>query len=444
MSINNEKSVVIYGMGFVGLTLGCVMANNGLKVTGVEPNPKILDSLKNGIPHFYETGLDALLKTLTDRNLIRFVRDNSTLDDIDVHIVAVMTPVDGAYNTDLAYISEASRSIAKKLKKGALVSYRSTIPVGTTNRVLIPILEESGLKAGEDFYVSFAPERTIEGKAIEELQKLPQIIGGFSSECVKQTSQLYKQITQSTVEVDTLEAAEMVKLMNNTYRDLVFSFANEVSNICEIYNINAFRLIDAANEGYPRNPIPKPSPGVGGICLSKDPHLYTNMANDSDYRPVLGKVSRSINEHGDLFVLNKLDKFAKAYGKRVEEMKIYIIGLAFKGMPETSDVRNSMSLKLIEKLPNKKNAYVKDFVVANHDIEALGCHCVNDVMDGFKEADAVLIMNNHFQNNRFNVLDALNLMKKGALFFDGWNMFQPKEIEKINGVRYATMGYMTK
>jgi len=438
-----NKIIGVYGLGFVGLTLSAVFANNDLIVTGIDSNQKVIESLKAGKPHFYEKGLESLLSFLNKKNPIRFV-SNPDEASIDVHIVSVGTPLSEAGKPELEHLTEVTRTISKKIKKNDLVIYRSTVPVGTTRTILIPILEENQLIAGQDFYVAFAPERTVEGNALQELSSLPQIIGGINHASVEMASKLFNKITATVVEVSSLEEAEIAKLINNTHRDLTFSFANEIAYICDHFNINAFKLIEAANEGYPRNPIAKPSPGVGGICLSKDPILYSNPYGKLNRPPVLGKISRQINSIGDEYVLEKINEYCKITSKDLKKLKIFLIGLAFKGMPETSDIRNSVALDLLKKLPNPKNIYIKDFVVPKEIISSLGHHPVDQVIDGFKDADIVLIMNNHYQNNRFDIFQALNSTKENALFFDGWNLFDPKEIEGFRNTVYATMGYISK
>ena len=248
------------------------------------------------------------------------------------------------------------------------------------------------------------------------------------------------------IEVESLEAAEMIKLMNNTFRDVVFSFANEAAYIADQFNLNAFSLIRAANEGYPRNEIPSPSPGVGGYCLTKDPFLYGQVVLDnarSPYQPKLGNVSRTINSHAPRYVFRKLQAYCDNTGKRIEEIKVYVIGIAFKGVPETSDIRYSPSIDLIECFPDRTSITVFDHVVPETHLRSLKYHVVSNIEDGFDQADAVLIMNNHRQNNKFNLYRCLGRMKERPLVFDGWNMLIGNEVEKVNQAIYATMGYMT-
>lgn len=439
-----DRVVAVYGMGFVGLTLASVLANAGLMVVGVDTNPEVIRKLRHGVPTFFENGLESMLDSLAQTNPIRFI-DNPDESDADIHIVCVGTPVDKTNSPDFSYVNQASEAIARKLKKNDLVIFRSTLPVGSSRHLIIPILEKSGMKAGADFFVSFAPERTVEGNALEELRVLPQVIGGYDKTSCELAAKLFSKITNTIVEVESLEAAEMVKLLNNTYRDLVFSFANEVAMICDGLNLNAFKLIEGANEGYPRNPIPMPSPGVGGICLAKDPYLYTySVSNKNGYRPVLGVASRSINSAGHMGVLEKIRKFCDRTGKDINTIKIYLIGLSFKGVPETSDIRESIATKLVGALPSPANIHVKDFVVGAEDIAALGCPAVSNIMDGFAGADVVLVMNNHPLNSRFNIADAFKLTQKPFMIFDGWNMFNQQQIESFPDVYYATLGYMSE
>lgn len=438
-----DRVVAVYGLGFVGLTLAATLANTGLLVVGIDKNPYVIGKLKQGQPTFFENGLKSLLDSLSQSNPIHFT-SNPDEANADIHIVCVGTPVDINKNPDFSHVNQASETIARNLKKGDLVIFRSTLPVGTLRRLVIPILEKSGMKAGADFFTSFAPERTVEGNALEELRVLPQIIGGIDKTSCELTAKLFNRVTNTIVEVETLEAAEMAKLMNNTYRDLVFSFANEVSRICDGLNVNAFKLIDAANEGYPRNPIPMPSPGVGGICLAKDPYLYTNPYGGSiHYRPILGEASRSINASGHLDVLGKVARFCDMTGKDMDSIKILLIGLSFKGIPETSDIRESIAAKLVKALPKASNIRVKDFVLDKEEIVALGCQPVEDFMSGFIDADVALLMNNHPLNGRFNLAEAFKLMKKTFMVFDGWNMFNQQQIESFPGAYYATLGYLT-
>lgn len=439
-----EKTIAVYGLGFVGLTLATTFANVGMSVIGVDLNRDLIEKLQRGIAPFYEKGLDSLLSSLATKNTIQYTTSPSEFL-ADIHLVSVGSPVDSEGKPNLQSITLVSKMIATVLKRQDMVIFRSTLPIGTMRSIVLPILESSGLKGGVDFGFAFAPERTIEGKALEELRSLPQIIGGIDKASTNQAAAIFGQITRTIVEVESLEAAELVKLVNNTFRDLVFSFANEVASICDGYNINAFSLIHAANEGYPRDRIPLPSPGVGGICLSKDPYLYTHPINEPEIKPILGVASRKINRAGPDYILGKITQFCEQTGTDIDALSTLLIGIAFKGMPETSDTRGSVALDLLDKLPCRERLLVKDFVVPKADIEALGVTVVTSELDEvLADVNVVIVMNNHYRNNKFNVIQALSRNPRPVLFFDGWNMFDQREIESLDHVYYATMGYMTQ
>jgi len=437
-----KKTIAVYGMGFVGLTLAVTFADAGFPVVGVERDTTIVAKLNQKKAAFYEKGLDDLLQSVADKNPMLISTSVGSFP-ADVHVISVGTPLGKDNKPDLGALSAITSDIARVLKQGDLVILRSTVPVGTTRGAVLPLLESSGLKAGEGFYLAFAPERTAEGKALEELKILPQIIGGVNEKSVEMTRQIFSSITKMIVEVGSLEAAELVKLMNNTFRDLVFSFANETAQICDALNIDAFQLIKSANEGYPRNTIPLPSPGVAGLCLSKDPYLYSYPAADVAYKPVLGFASRRINSQGADYVRTKLERFCQITGRKLPDLKILLVGLAFKGMPETSDCRHSVALELLKSLPSPKNISVKDFVVPSEDIRALGYQPAEDFAEAIGAADAILVMNNHYRNNQVDAVSALKNAKRPVLFFDGWHMFDRQAVESLEGVLYATMGYMT-
>ncbi len=444
------KHVVVYGMGFVGLTLAVTLAENPLfKVEGIDPNEDVIRGLRAGSPHFYEKGLESLLHRLLDTKAITLNTPAEALGASEVHIVSVGTPVDGSRRADTRYLRSCAEQIGAVLREGDMVICRSTVPVGTTRGFFIPLLEQrSGLTAGKDFHVTFAPERTVEGDALRELRTLPQVVGGLTSRCREVAAKLFQKTTATVVFVESLEAAEIIKLINNSYRDLVFGFSNEVAFMCDQYNIDAFDIIAAANDGYPRNPIPRPSPGVGGVCLSKDPYLYsihdTIDAADSFASMSLGAASRAINERGAEYVLWSFRKFLKSSRMEQERLKVLVVGVAFKGFPDTSDIRFSAAVDLINGLRDGGHqVFAFDAIVPPDEIRAAGAHPVQ-LLEGLRDCHAVFFMNNHPRNTEFELYAGLKTMSRPCLFFDGWKAFSRGEVEAVPGVRYSTMGYLTR
>ena len=435
------KHIGVVGLGYVGLTLGLTLADVGFTVNGIDASPDVMRSIVKGKPHFFEAGLTQLLKDHLGARF-RAVDSFRKENNCDVYFIAVGTPLGTGYKPDLKYLSSAVQSVGRVLKPGDAVILRSTVPIGTTRNVAAPILEkESGLKAGEGFLLAFAPERTAEGKALEELRVLPQVIGGLNRASSDLAANIFAFLTLSTVLVDSLEAAEMVKLVNNTYRDVTFGFANEVSLVAKHWGIDGKSVIDAANYGYQRSRIPAPSPGVGGYCLEKDPFIFIQSAKAKGYEPLLVPAARKISDRMVERVAADVSAFLKARVPAGKNPKILILGFAFKGEPLTSDVRGSTAIALVQRLRSLGRPLFFGFdpAVRKDDVARDRVNLVRDPQAGFKNADAVIVMNN---NRAFAELDVRSLLAKSSrpvLFFDSWALYNREEIEKVKGAEYRRL-----
>jgi nucleotide sugar dehydrogenase len=429
------RTVSIIGLGYVGLTLALTLAEAGFSVVGVDIDKRITNNLKLKKSHIHEQGIDSLLERHINKNF--FVRNEFNKNDSDVYIICVGTPVDEKGQVITRPLRTTLHYLSKILKRNDLVILRSTVPVGTCRNLVIPELEKrTKMKAGDDFFVSFAPERTVEGEALKELKTLPQIIGGLGKHSVDLTVKLFNSITDSIVLVDNLESAEMVKLLNNAYRDLTFSFANEVALICDKYNLNSHKVITSANYGYSRSLIPLPSPGVGGYCLTKDPYILASSARNIGTQAKLSILARKINNQMIDYVCQKVHAFVKQNRKNRSKIKIYVIGLAFKGRPETSDMRGSTSVAIIKNLrEHYRNIVVYDPVIKKKEIEKAGFR-YSDLDQGFHGTDCVLVLNDHRSYLNLNIYDLLAKMKKPGLFFDAWQLFSKIIIKPIDGISY--------
>jgi nucleotide sugar dehydrogenase len=438
-----RKNVAVYGQGFVGITLSAALANLGHKVYGVDVQESLIKRLKDNDIHVFEPGLNDIVAATQEAGRLEFATGLEQ-EKVDYYIVAVGTPVNDEGIANLNALDAVTQSIGKRLKRGDVVMLRSTVPVGTTRNVVRGILEEiSGLEAGVDFHLAFAPERTAEGKAMEELRSLPQIVGGLSSLCAKRSIELWSSLTDSVVQVDSLEAAELVKLINNSFRDLSFAFANSVALLGDRFNINAFKLINAANEGYPRNRIPLPSPGVGGYCLTKDPFLFASVDKNSGHAK-LAVNGRRVNEEAQSYALKQVKRYLQRKGKEIADTRIFIVGLAFKGWPETNDLRGSSSIFIAQELQKLGATVVGyDNVVSYDDWKTFLPNAQPGTLEAdLSDSDVVLIMNNHPKNIPSNFL---SLIRKGAakMVFDGWSMLDSNAFRAIDNVDYATMGYIS-
>ena len=430
-------NVCIIGLGYVGLTLALSMADSGIRVLGVDSKKETVSSLKRGISTISEKDSERILKRTLDETF--FVFEKIPDKKIDAFIISVGTPLNENKMPIMDHVINASTEVGKNLKKEQMVILRSTIPVGTTREVVLPILEkESNLQSGEEFDVIFAPERTAEGVALSELKTNPQIIGSLNENGISNAGKLFKKMTPTIVPVSSLEAAEMIKLIDNTYRDVHFAYANEIAIICEMLNINAKECIEKANFNYPRNKIPIPSPGVGGPCLSKDPYILTHVASKFNYKPNLIIHSRWVNEFIPLFIAKKILKKLEKFKKNQDQIKIFILGFAFKGEPETGDIRNSSTLLLVDGLKEKyQTLYGFDPVVKKEEIEQLNVINVN-VEKGIRNADCVIVMNNHKSYQNLNMKKLLSEASKPCLFVDCWSMFP--EISSEENIIYTGVG----
>lgn len=435
MEHKTEKGkACVIGLGYVGLTLAVVLAEEGYDVTGVDANATIIERLRAGSPHFHEPELPERMNKLGGK--LHFTTEIPESDSSRTYIISVGTNIDDEHKPDYSHVRSASEAIARHLKKGDLVILRSTVTLLATREIVVPILEKSGLTPGTDFFVAFAPERTIEGKALEELRSLPQVVGGLTSECTEKARAFFAPIASEVVVVGTLEEAELIKLMSNAYRDLMFSFSNNLALIASRYNLDINSAIKAANKGYKRNNIPLPSPGVGGYCLTKDPHLLAH--GDHHELGALHREGRKVNLKMAAHVAEIID----AYIKKNPDQKnhITILGLAFKGSPATSDVRFSPSHDLVKELTKKGHEKLSayDPNVPEEIFSAWGVNRLNSLAEVVEKGSVLVFM--HLSDHYGDV--AMNLPEDGSgiLILDTWGMHDKEKLIS-RGYAYANLGY---
>ncbi|KAA3624575.1 MAG: nucleotide sugar dehydrogenase [Proteobacteria bacterium] len=440
-----SDNVAVYGLGFIGLPLAVTLSNVGHRVYGVDISARVRADIAAGSLGFHEPGLEDMLSIVVENGMLT-IHERITEPNCNVHIVAVGTPVSADGVIDERGVIGAAEHIAEVLKRGDLVQLRSTVPVGCTRQRFIRLLEQrSRLTAGVDFFVAFAPERTVEGEALKELRSLPQIVGGLSARCLEKAATFWSTVTNTIVRVDSLEAAEMVKLANNTFRDLSFAFANELAVLCDKHNLDAFAVVEAANEGYPRDRIPKPSPGVGGYCLTKDPLIYDRSIGDGETQRTLGYHGRAANERAAAYPRKVIEHWSASRESPLTELSVLCIGVAFKGYPETNDIRNSTALSFaLWAAGAVLSLRVWDAVVSGEALVPHGLEFAEDIRAALAQADAIMLLNNHPAHKIIGVPRVLNEHRKPRLVFDGWHQLDRTELERIPGMTYATMGYSTR
>jgi UDP-N-acetyl-D-mannosaminuronic acid dehydrogenase len=415
--------VGIIGLGYVGLTLATVLAETGKTVIGIEKRPEVVDKTNQGIPHFSETGLhDALSRVVESGNLI--ASEQFPPDSVcDTYIITVGTPLSGAGVARLDMIEAAAGQVAANMHNGALVVLRSTVKVGTTRDVVSPILAASGKR----FDIAMCPERTLEGNALQELRELPQIIGAGEPAATDRASALFRTLTNSIVQVSSPETAEIIKLVDNTYRDVQFGFANEVARVCDAYSVKAHEVISAGKLGYKRTNVALPGL-VGGPCLEKDPHILAQSARERGVELEITTASRQVNERQPAetvrFIAEEISKRNLAV-----PLKINILGMAFKGVPSTDDLRGSMSVKVLDELkkacPDCKIGLFDPVIDPDElaaqfpDEQVYGR--IGDAISG--GADVIVIANNHPALGRISPRTMNEFIEPNGFIFDYWNHF---------------------
>lgn len=429
--------VGIIGLGYVGLTLAVVAATNGVDVYGVEVNRHIKDCLKKGRAHFYEEGLDNLIKRNMDKTL-HVVEEFPKKVEFDAFIVTVGTPLkDGAKEPDYGYIKSAMESIRKVYDGKQLIILRSTVSVGTTRKIVLPFLAEMCGRKEEEILISMCPERTLEGKAVYELTHLAQVISGNNMESIEIAQRLFRKITPCVVEAESLEEAELIKLYCNTYRDMTFAIGNAFCMAAQKFNVDGKLVIEHANYDYERSNIAKPG-FVAGPCLEKDAYILINNmpeCSSKDFILTARKFNESLEDMVVQWVRYKI-------GDPDSDKVIALSGMAFKGQPETSDLRGSSSVYIAEKL--KKAGFrmnLHDFVALPEEMEALELGtCYHDLYDACANAKLLLVLNNH--KKYASVMDdsSLRYSKGGFEILDSWGACT--ELHYCDDVKISTLGNM--
>ena len=403
-------TVCILGVGFVGLTLGISLSDAGANVLAWEKNSEISDQLAEGKTHISEPGLEHKLSLYSKNGQFRAISEFSEAVEATYFIVTVGTPLlNGGIN--LVSLNEAITQILPALKDDDLVIIRSTTAIGTCRDIVLPLLMSTGKKIN----LAMCPERTVEGKALEEMSSLPQIIGALDDQSFQSAEKFFQLIGPEIVRVSSLESAELAKLINNTYRDLMFGFANEIADISSAYKISAREVIEAANHNYSRSNISLP--GIsGGPCLEKDPWILAESGEKVGRKMLISKASRQMNEA----------TIGNFLGMHVSQLlnieKIAILGLSFKGKPQTKDLRGSAIFPvhslLREHFPNAnlvgfEPAGINSIDIADFSVE-------NSVADAVIGADLVVVLTNSDSFSESSQLIA-EYASKNCVILDFWS-----------------------
>ena len=436
---SSKKKIFILGLGYVGLTLGLILAENNFDVIGYDNNKNIRKMLKLKKKTFFENGLQEYLDNYINKNLKIIDQPNY---NADVHIISVGTPLKNVSKTpNMQHLKNAIDIVCKNIKKNDLIILRSTVPIGTCRDIVIPLVEKkTKLKFGKDIGISFCPERTIEGLALKELKYLPQLIGSFDKKSYEQSSKIFNNYT-TVVNLEKIESAEMAKLIDNSFRDVMFGYSNQMALISEKFNLSLNDIISKINNGYKRNYVPVPSPGVGGPCLSKDPYLLNYSFKKFNLKASMSLEARKISEKVVKEIFQSCNKFLKKNNINSLKSKIFISGIAFKGDPETSDIRGSTAIDLIKIFKKKKfkDIYLHDFCANHVELKEFG-KISSSFSSGCSNSNIIIIMNNNKKYLDVNLIESLKNIKKPCLIYDSWNVLNPEVIKDKDYIEYKSIG----
>jgi UDP-N-acetyl-D-mannosaminuronic acid dehydrogenase len=430
---DERAEVAVIGLGYVGITLAVALADAGVRVLGHDSNTAISAALAAGVLPVKEPGVEEGLARSSGAALKIKAELPDTLPP--TVIICVGTPVDHLSSTpDLSQLQAATAAIAARIGPETLVVLRSTVPVGTSRRVVLEALR----REHPNPRLAFCPERTIQGRALEELHRLPQIVGASTADAAEAASELFAKLTPRVIQVSSLEAAEAIKLVCNAHTDLIYGFGNEVALMAEALGLDAEELISSANLDYPRPDISRPG-FVGGGCLTKDPYLLAHSTEQRDYTPSMVLGARRLNEAMPVHAARRVLDALAASGVSLAESKVLISGIAFKGQPATDDVRGAASRTIAEMLREEVGALVgHDFTVPPEQIAAVGLKPVT-IEEGFEGASAVMVLIDHPGYRLLDLRSLSGRMSRPAVAFDAFGVLGGPE-SLASGVAYLRLG----
>ena len=385
--------VAVLGLGYVGLPLAVVFAENGFKVTGIDPIEAKVRQIKEGKSYILDIP-DEKIKKLVDSGNLSATTDYSVLSEIDGVSICVPTPLRKTGDPDLSYILAVSDSLKEYVHKGMVIVLESTTYPGTTREMILPKLEESGMQVGKDFFLAFSPERVDPGRTDWTTTNTPKVLGGITPACLEVSKAWYSSALETVVPVSSAEVAEMAKLLENTFRMINIGMVNEMAIMCDRLGVDVWEVIEAAATkpfGYMKF---LPGPGLGGHCIPIDPLYLSWKLKTVNYSARFIELASEINTSMPRYTVSKVQDALNTRKKALNGSKVLVIGIAYK--PNIDDLRESPALDIIHLLEQKgaqvsyHDPYIKSF-----DHDGVKMESVSDLDSAVKAADCVVIVTNH-------------------------------------------------
>jgi UDP-N-acetyl-D-glucosamine dehydrogenase len=389
----------VVGLGYVGLPLAVEMARSGFRTVGFDISSSVVEKINRGESHIQDVSSDTL-RAFVEEGLIVATTDLSRMSECDAISICVPTPLSKTKDPDLSYVVSATQAVRAAIRPGQLIILESTTYPGTTREAMLPVLEESGLVVGEDFFLCFSPERVDPGNPVWHTRNTPKVIGGITGACTQFGQILYERIFDTLVPVSTAEAAELVKLHENTFRMINIALANEMAQICDRLNVDVWEVIDAAATkpfGFMKF---TPGPGLGGHCIPLDPHYLSWKMRTLSFKTRMIELSSEINAEMPAFVVTKVADALNETERSIKGSRILVLGIAYK--KDIDDLRESPALEVIRLLQ------AKGALVSYHDpfcptiaddghtsLEQLPMFSVPLDLDVLRTSDCVVIVTDH-------------------------------------------------
>jgi len=419
--LNTKKgTVAVIGMGYVGLPLGIAFARAGLSVIGIDINPRKISALQRGVTEV-EDVQKGELKSLIAKKSIKFSNDYSAVSKCNAVIICVPTPLNKLREPDVSHVIDSVEKISCHLKKGHLIVLESTTYPGTTSEVVLPILENSNLKCGRDFFLCFSPERIDPGNPVYGPSNIPKVVGGITKKCTQLGKHLYENVTDQVVCVSGATTAEMSKLIENTFRVVNIGLVNELAVVSEKMGIDIWEAIDAAST-KPFGYMPfYPGPGIGGHCIGVDPIYLSWKAKVHGQEIRFINLASQMNTEMPIHIVSRIGQYLNDEGKSIRKAKILLLGMSYK--KNISDVRESPGIYIyenLEQLGAKIDFYdphVRQLVLSNKIRKSLSSKRVS-----YSAYDIVILLANHCTFNYKKIA------KDAKLIFDTRNEFKKQRI----------------
>jgi len=422
----------ILGMGYVGMPLAVVFAEKGFNVLGIDPDSRKVETFKKGVSYIQDVPSETIARLQKSGNL-SMTTDFAALAEMDAVSICVPTPLRQTGDPDMSFILSATEQLAKFVHAGMVIVLESTTYPGTTRELLVPMLtEKSGLEVGENLFICFSPERVDPGREDWTTYNTPKVLGGMTQACVETATAWYSGAIKTVVPVSSPEAAEMAKLLENTFRMINIAMVNELALMCERLGVDVWEVIDAAATkpfGFMKF---TPGPGLGGHCIPIDPLYLSWKMKALNYNAKFIELASEINTNMPRYVVSRILEAMNDCGKTLKGNKVLVLGVAYK--PDIDDVRESPALDVIALL-RKKGANVEyhdpRITHIHHEREDWKMNSIPDstLMNSVKSADAVVIITNH------SSYDYPAIVEAASFIFDSRNALGKKGKESPKVVR---------